>query len=71
MKLVTETPYKCDQCGKIGLWVKGQWVAWICFFKGGYSGWEHEFHLCSEDCYQQIIKTPKKELQKLAYNKNK
>lgn len=71
MKIVTETPYKCDQCGKIGPWIKGQWKAWLCCFKDMASFWDHEFHLCSEECFQKMAKTPKKDLKKKSIEINR
>lgn len=69
MQLVSEMPYKCDQCGKIGPWIKGQWIAWVWAIKDRkYSFYEHEFHLCSDACFRALKKTPKKDLKEKVIN---
>lgn len=63
MKIVTKV-YICDVCGKTGEWSK-EWCAHLFPFGLGYTGWEHEFHLCSEWCDRKILNMTKTDRLKL------
>jgi len=62
MKLPTITLYRCDICGHVSTWTKGQWIAHTF---GITKIWEHEFHLCSSKCGNTLSQMSKKERVKL------
>lgn len=66
MLVAKETIYRCDICGKESKWIKGQWIAVIYSMKGGYDGWEHEFHVCGNACDNGLSELGKKLRLKLA-----
>jgi hypothetical protein len=68
MTVSTETLYRCSQCGCISPWIKGQWIALIMGFGRKYKWWDHEFHLCSEQCCEILKKRSKKKLEAKATN---
>lgn len=73
MKLITTTTYKCDCCGKEFEYIPGakdkDYCFWMVPFGKGYAGWEHDFSLCSTECYYKLSKVDRSVLKKLVYNK--
>jgi hypothetical protein len=64
MEIITRPLYKCDVCGNTEHWSKG-WSAYLCAFGSGYSGYEEEFHVCSNECEAKLLTMTKKERLKL------
>ncbi len=67
MRVERRTIYRCDNCGHESIWDKSNWTSMTVFLgRHDYTGWEYEFHLCSDKCVSIFEKKGKKELTKLA-----
>jgi len=66
MKVSTETIYKCDICGNKSEWQKGKWIAHVYGFGPTMLAWEHEFHVCSDECDRKLSAMKKDERKTLA-----
>jgi len=63
MRVFHETAYKCDICGKVGVWSKTSWLS-VTFYLG--DNWEHEFHVCSKECDEKLLMLKRDGRKKLA-----
>ncbi|MEJ7644311.1 MAG: hypothetical protein WKF87_06930 [Chryseolinea sp.] len=66
MEKWTSQYFTCDHCGKQGPWNADKWVSWSNRFGAARSFWEHEFHLCSFSCVDELDHLPIKDREKLA-----